>query len=134
MHFQGVVFWGFQLISASWSCHGKFAHHGWFTNRGIIYLFTVWRPGVQNLGVCRVGRFWKALGEGVFLALGACQQPLALQLCCSHRGVSSHGLLSFVTVSLCVPSSPQVDTSCIRLGTLPPPRLQYTASQLMTSA
>ena len=28
--FQGVVFWGFQLISACRSCHGKSAHCGWF--------------------------------------------------------------------------------------------------------
>ena len=28
--FPGCRFWGFQLISASWSCRGKFAHRGWF--------------------------------------------------------------------------------------------------------
>lgn len=41
-----------------------------------ISLLTVWRPGVQNLGVSRVGSLCKALREGVFLAWGAGQQSL----------------------------------------------------------
>lgn len=73
-------------------------------NREIIYLFTVWRPGVQNLGVRRVGCFWKALGEGVFLVHGACQQPLALQLCRSRRGLCLH--MAFFPLCPCPSVSP----------------------------
>lgn len=45
-------------------------------NRERISLLTVWRPGVQNLGVSRIGSFCKALREGVFLARGVGQQSL----------------------------------------------------------
>lgn len=55
-------------------------------HREIIYRFTAWRPRVQNLGVLRVGCFWKVLGEGMFLARSACRQPL----CHSRCHVSLH--------------------------------------------
>lgn len=67
-------------------------------------------------------------GSGGGCVLGArclSAAPRLAALSLPSRPLSSHGLLSFVSMSLCVPSSPQADTSCIRLGALPPPWLRY---------
>ena len=49
-------------------------------HREIIYRFTAWRPRVQNLGVLRVGCFWKVPGAEGLLRVVWRQVPLILSL------------------------------------------------------